>query len=834
MSYRSVPNMDPGMVQKYVGTSYDILKKIYDNLEFLEKDVGRQDFMMDQLFYRYVATGNQTAFNGVDTTGRLMAVPGSSPIVYINRIRQAAENYTLSGDGTSVTFNLGVAADAIVQISSFAFNEDGSMYHSGVLSNTELEQFEIDINALYDATVILEATATTKANEASADRSEVAANLILTDADTVATATDVTSTNADVVTTNADAASTAQDAIDTAANLVASNQDTLDTAADLVLTNADAAKTAQDVLDTSADVSSTNADVVITNQDALDTAADVVFTNADVVTTNQDALDTAADRVATNQDTLDTAADLLLTDADTIATAEDRAAVAADLLLTGADATATAADRSAVADDLILTDADTIATAADRVVTTQDAIDTAADVVTTNADAATTTQDAIDTAADAAATAQDVIDTAANLAATNQDTIDTAADLAATNQDTLDTAADLVATAQDVIDTAASKDAAASSASAASTSESNAATSETNAAASFTNFNDRYLGGKVGDPTVDNDGDPLIEGTLYFNETDKAMFVYEGAEWVAAYASLSGAALSANNGSDFPNKATVRTNIGLGTAATTSATDYATAAQGSTADSALQSVDIGSNVQAFDAILDATTASYTTAEETKLAGVETSADVTDTINVTTAGALMDSEIANLAQVKEFDATDYATAAQGTTADSAIQSSEVGSTVQAFDTVLEATTASYTTEEKAKLSGVEVSADVTDEGNVAAAGALMASNDLSEVSSAEYARDNLGLRWLVKSEAYTAVAGEKIAADVSAGAWALTLPLTPILGAVVMVSVIDGDAATNNLTIDGNGNNIQGDTTLIYDVPLATVWLVYNNTEWRLA
>ena len=41
-------------------------------------------------------------------------------------------------------------------------------------------------------------------------------------------------------------------------------------------------------------------------------------------------------------------------------------------------------------------------------------------------------------------------------------------------------------------------------------------------------------------------------------------------------------------------------------------------------------------------------------------------------NVAAAGALMDSEVTNLAQVKAFDSTDYATSAQGTTADSAVQ------------------------------------------------------------------------------------------------------------------------------------------------------------------
>lgn len=54
----------------------------------------------------------------------------------------------------------------------------------------------------------------------------------------------------------------------------------------------------------------------------------------------------------------------------------------------------------------------------------------------------------------------------------------------------------------------------------------------------------------------------------------------------------------------------------------------------------LVDADIGVNVQAHNAVLDATTASFTTAEETKLAGIETGADVTDAVNVAAAGALM--------------------------------------------------------------------------------------------------------------------------------------------------------------------------------------------------
>jgi len=63
---------------------------------------------------------------------------------------------------------------------------------------------------------------------------------------------------------------------------------------------------------------------------------------------------------------------------------------------------------------------------------------------------------------------------------------------------------------------------------------------------------------------------------------------------------------------------------------------------------------------------------FANGDKTKLDGIEAGADVTDTTNVTTAGAVMDSEVANLAQVKAFDSSDYATAAQGALADSAIQ------------------------------------------------------------------------------------------------------------------------------------------------------------------
>ena len=277
---------------------------------------------------------------------------------------------------------------------------------------------------------------------------------------------------------------------------------------------------------------------------------------------------------------------------------------------------------------------------------------------------------------------------------------------------------------------ATSATASASSATASASSATAAASSATAAAASFDSFDDRYLGAKSSAPSTDNDGNALAEGAMYYDTGDDIIYVWNGTTW-QTITTGSGGLQAANNLSDVASASTSRTNLGLA---------------------------IGSNVQAHSAVLDATTASYTTAEETKLAGIEASAtadqsaaeiktayesnadtnaftdadhtkldgieasatadqtageiktayesnadtnaftdadhtkldgieasaDVTDTANVTAAGALMDSEVTNLAQVKAFDSADYATAAQGTLADSALQSSDIGSTVQGFD------------------------------------------------------------------------------------------------------------------------------------------------------
>jgi len=100
-------------------------------------------------------------------------------------------------------------------------------------------------------------------------------------------------------------------------------------------------------------------------------------------------------------------------------------------------------------------------------------------------------------------------------------------------------------------------------------------------------------------------------------------------------------------------------------------TAFATAAQGTKADSALQSSDIGSSVQAHSAVLDNTTASYTTAEETKLSGIEANATADQTASeiltaiktVDGSGSGLDADLLDgihAASLLRSDATDSAT------------------------------------------------------------------------------------------------------------------------------------------------------------------------------
>jgi len=63
-------------------------------------------------------------------------------------------------------------------------------------------------------------------------------------------------------------------------------------------------------------------------------------------------------------------------------------------------------------------------------------------------------------------------------------------------------------------------------------------------------------------------------------------------------------------------------------------------------------------------------------------------------------------------------------------------------------------------------------------------------------------------WAVKTSAYTAVTGDRILADTSAGGFTITLPATPTAGNYIEINDPEETWATNNLIIARNGSNIE--------------------------
>jgi len=258
-----------------------------------------------------------------------------------------------------------------------------------------------------------------------------------------------------------------------------------------------------------------------------------------------------------------------------------------------------------------------------------------AETAATNAETAETNAETAETNAETAQSAAETAQTAAETAQTAAETAQTAAETAETNAATSATSASTSATTATTKASEASTSAtnAATSATAAQTAQTAAEAAQTAAEAAQEAIDGLYLGAQTSDPSVDLNGDAVTAGDWYYNTTTGVTRIYDGSAWNNGAVSTASFLQIANNLSDLNNAATARTNLGLGTAATTASTDYATAAQGTLADSALQSGDSISELT-NDAGYSTTTGTVTSVSATVPTGLAVSGTP-----VTTTGTL---------------------------------------------------------------------------------------------------------------------------------------------------------------------------------------------------
>lgn len=342
--------------------------------------------------------------------------------------------------------------------------------------------------------------------------------------------------------------------------------DSSTTAAQAAAASQTAATTKASEAAASATSASGSASTATTKASEASTSASTATTKAaDALTqaTNAASSATAAQASATASDTSKVAAQTAATTATTQAgisttKAGEAATSAATATTKAAEATGSATTATTQA-GIATTKASEAATSATAAAGSATSASGSATTATTQATLALTKAGEASTSATAAGTSATNSASSASAAAGSATTATTQAGVATTKAGEASTSA---ATAS----TKASE--ASVSATAAATAKNAAESARDQTLAAFDSFDDRYLGQKSSDPTVDNDGNALISGALYYNSAPLAsgggMKVYDGSAWLAAYASLSGALISANNLSDLASASAARINLVLG------------------------------------------------------------------------------------------------------------------------------------------------------------------------------------------------------------------------------------------------------------------------------
>jgi hypothetical protein len=221
------------------------------------------------------------------------------------------------------------------------------------------------------------------------------------------------------------------------------------------------------------------------------------------------------------------------------------AATSATNAATSASGASTSATTATTQAGIATTQAGIATTQATNASTSASTASTQATNAANSASTASTQATAAGTSATNAATSASNASTSASTATTQASNASTSATNAASSATAASGSASTATTQAGIATTQAtnastSASTATTQASNASTSATNAASSATAAAASYDSFDDRYLGAKSSNPTVDNDGNALLTGALYWNTTSSEMRVYSGSAWITSYLPAAG------------------------------------------------------------------------------------------------------------------------------------------------------------------------------------------------------------------------------------------------------------------------------------------------------
>jgi len=272
-------------------------------------------------------------------------------------------------------------------------------------------------------------------------------------------------------------------------------------------------------------------DSILGSSQAASTSAASAANSANAAATSANSASTSAASALSSANSATTSAASALTSQNAASTSAASASTSASSALNSANAASTSA-----------TSASNSATAAASSATTAAAsvaaISAFATTASNSASAAATSASSAATSAASAAASTSAAAASASAAATSATSASTSATAAATSATSAATSASSALTSQTAAATSAtsaatSASSALTSQTAAATSAASAATSATDAATLYDNFDDRYLGAKSTPPTVDNDGNALIIGAMYFNSVTGIMSVWSGSAWTA-------------------------------------------------------------------------------------------------------------------------------------------------------------------------------------------------------------------------------------------------------------------------------------------------------------